>query len=198
MPLNPAITAALVGGFVYIAGQIAAARNRRAVNQAAELFHTFAGQAVAAVEAATSAQAAAPDVDIVGRTIWGEARGGGYDDMASVANVIANRKRAAELGKVPARRWGATWREVVLWPSQFSAWNANDPNRAKMERVTESDPQFREALKIARRAVAGDLPDRTGGADHYHAVTLQNVPAFFARLIPTVTIGGHRFYRELA
>ncbi|WP_422020192.1 cell wall hydrolase [Pyruvatibacter mobilis] len=99
------------------------------------------------------------DTDIFARTIWGEGRGETRREREMIANVIMNR--------VADHRWPGTPAGVCLQPWQFSMWNANDPNRAKAEAVTISDPIFRQCIDIARAAQTGDLPDYTGGANHY-------------------------------
>ncbi|BAE51216.1 cell wall hydrolase [Paramagnetospirillum magneticum] len=125
------------------------------------------------------------DVDVVARTIWGEARGEGVTGMTAVANVIAN--RVAHPGW-----WGRGWRGVCLAPYQFSAWNANDPNLVKLSTVTTADPSFAAAVEIAAGAVYGTLADVTGGATHYHTLNIH--PAWADELTQTARIGSHVFY----
>ena len=129
-------------------------------------------------------------VDILARTLWGEARGQPVRGIEAVAAVIVNRVRAAE------RRGGFWWGDSVVAvcrkPYQFSCWNVNDPNRAKLLAVTPADPMFATCLRVARRAVAGLLPDPTGGATHYHATGLH--PDWAAGHCPSAEIGRHVFY----
>lgn len=122
------------------------------------------------------------------RTLWGEARGEGRAGMEAVANVVMNRVN-------DRRRWANNVTGVVRQPWQFSAWNANDRNRPQMLRVTTSDPQFRIATEIAREAIAGRLPDRTRGANHFYAFRLIRSPVWANPRAVTVVIGGHRFLR---
>ena len=124
-------------------------------------------------------------VDIVARTIWGEARGEGATGMQAVANVIINR------AKKPGW-WGHNIVDVCLAPSQFSAWNRNDPNYAKVQAVTTATSSFKTALTIAGRAVAGTLPDITGGATSYHTVAINPYWADDSKLLKI--IGAHKFY----
>lgn len=124
------------------------------------------------------------EIDITARTLWGEARGEGTTGMQAVANVIRNR--------VNGLKWfGSTFKEVCLKPRQFSAWE--DLNRPKMLAVDTSNPQFRQAVEIAKKAVAGTLPDITNGANHYHAVNVKPSWADTKKL--TVIIGNHAFYK---
>lgn len=125
------------------------------------------------------------EIDVVARTIWGEARGEGIQGMRAVANVIKNR--------VNARSWyGATFEDVCKKPLQFSCWNTSDPNYNKLLAVNTTDPQFVQALTIARETVDGTLLDNTGGATNYHAKTVY--PSWAASLTKTAVIGNHIFY----
>lgn len=125
----------------------------------------------------------ASELDILARTIWGEARGEGASGMAAVAAVIMNRVRS------PA--WPNTIRGVVLQPWQFSMWNKGDPNGAQAMAVTEADPAFRTALAVAVAAMGG--ADPTGGANHYHADSV--VPKWASAMQKVGAIGNHIFYR---
>lgn len=125
------------------------------------------------------------DINILARTIWGEARGQPDRGMIAVANVVMNR--------VADRRWPNSARGVCLQPWQFSAWNENDPNRPKMLAVTEDDPTFRRCVEIATAAIDATLPDVTGGADHYFTKEI-DPPAWSADMTELATIGDHRFF----
>lgn len=123
---------------------------------------------------------------VLARTIYGEARGEGEAGMTAVANVVMNR--------VEAGGWfGDGVVAVCQKPWQFSAWNANDPNRAKIESMEAGDNSvFDLALDIAAAAIAGDLGDVTGGATHYH--TRQITPSWSASLTVSSVLGNHIFY----
>lgn len=127
-------------------------------------------------------------LDVLARTLWGEARGEGADGMRGVACVILN--RAGRPGW-----WGRSIAEVCLKPWQFSCWLESDPNRAKLLAVTVQDRSFRLAQEIARAALAGDLPDYSLGATHYHAVDI--APSWAAGRTPCVVIGRHAFYNDI-
>lgn len=136
--------------------------------------------------ALTREAARAVNVDVLARTLWGEARSEGVIGMRAVAAVIMN--RAAD------SRWPDALADVALQAWQFSAWNANDPNRDRMLRVTEADPQFRLALDIAREAVEGRLVDPTGGANHYFADYIAR-PSWARTMTETTRIGRHIFMK---
>lgn len=130
-------------------------------------------------------------IDILARTIWGEARGENLTGKEAVANVVINR-----LG-ITRRRgkmwWGNSIEEICLKPYQFSCWNKLDPNYPKVTKVDQSDPQFAICHRIATRALNGVLPDHTFGADHYHTVSI--LPNWAESRASTATIGHHVFYR---
>ena len=117
------------------------------------------------------------------RTLYGEARGEGARGMQAVANVIMNRVKAGSW-------YGASIKDVVLKPYQFSCWNANDPNRNIILNATPA--QLAQARNIAERVISGELPDITGGAVNYHAKSV--LPYWAASMTKTATIGNHIFY----
>lgn len=127
-------------------------------------------------------------LDVLARTLWGEARGEGRDGMRGVAAVILN--RAARPGW-----WGRSIAEVCLKPWQFSCWLESDPNRVKLLAVDGRDRSYATALSVATDALAGILHDYTDGATHYH--TLDCVPAWAAGHTPCMVIGHHAFYNDI-
>ena len=130
-------------------------------------------------------------VDILARTLWGEARGEGVAGMRAVAHVVLNRVRLAQAGAV--RWWGDDIVGVCRKPYQFSCWNRTDPNRPRVLAVSGRDPVFATALHIARDVLERGGPDPTFGATHYHA---QGVVPYWARgHAPVSVIGRHLFYR---
>jgi spore germination cell wall hydrolase CwlJ-like protein len=126
-------------------------------------------------------------IDVLARTIWGEARGEPSGGMEAVACVILNRARHP-------RWWGGSIVEVCLKPWQFSCWNAGDPNRPKLLSVTGADPAFTAALAIADRAVRGELPDCTNNADSYVDLRVAR-PAWAEQNKPVAVIGNQTFFR---
>jgi spore germination cell wall hydrolase CwlJ-like protein len=125
--------------------------------------------------------------DVLARTIWGEARGEPPGGMEAVASVVLT--RAAH-----PRWWGRSIIGVCLQRAQFSCWNADDPNRAKCLTVTGADPDFLRAVVIAERAVAGKLPDTTGGADSYADLRFCN-PEWAETAQRTCKIGNQTFFK---
>lgn len=131
------------------------------------------------------------DIDILARTIWGEARGEGTAGMHAVAAVILNRVEISR--KYKNFWWGRNVTEICRKPYQFSCWNRSDPNLQKLEKVDDRDIHFVTALRMARRALNGLLADPTMGATHYHAVGI--MPGWAVNEKPCAVIGHHIFYR---
>lgn len=136
------------------------------------------------------------DVKNLAKTIWGEARGESREGQEAVASSIMNR--------VGAGKWfSGSVTTVVTRPWQYSAWNENDPNSAKMDAVGEQrnpPPSFLQAIEIAALAMRGVLPDRTHGATHYHSKYMKEFPAWAKdpAAIKTAVIGTHIFYKNVA
>jgi len=133
------------------------------------------------------------EVEVLARTLYGEARGEELAGIEAVASVILNRVAfARSRGRY---WWGNDVKSVCLKPAQFSCWNKADPNRKKLLALSPRDPAYRLCKRIAKRAVAGDLPDQTEGATHYHT---HAVDPFWARgHVPVAEIGNHLFYRAI-
>ena len=127
-------------------------------------------------------------VDIMARTLWGEGRGTGAPGMSHIASVIINRANHP-------RWWGNGVIGVCQAPWQFSCWNKSDPNHDKIIAVTEADGWFAIAVAIANKAIAGMLPDATGGADSYYALSMATPPAWSRRGKETFRDAWHAFYR---
>src|SRR5690606_23977734 len=91
-----------------------------------------------------------PNVDTVARTLWGEARGTGLLDMLGVAAVIRERYLRPGWWSKPSDDWWSVCRN----PYQFSSWNQNDPNRKKLYRAEELEPDaFNRATRIAEYTI---------------------------------------------
>ena len=130
-------------------------------------------------------------IDVLARTLWGEARNQGTHGMQAVANVVMN--RAAHARKKGTFWWGNNIIQVCQKPYQFSCWNRSDPNFSKLLEVDSTDLYFASAQRIARRALIGALPDVTNGATHYHTKAIS--PYWAKGQESCAVIGAHIFYR---
>ncbi|MBX3487589.1 MAG: cell wall hydrolase [Candidatus Paracaedibacteraceae bacterium] len=132
------------------------------------------------------------DIHILARTIYGEARGeyyrldGGLASLIAIGNVVKNRLKQ--------KTWyGSSISEVCQKPYQFSCWNPNDPN-LRLITTTITDPLFDQCMVVAQMILEDRWPDLTKGCDHYHATTLDSLPAWTLKTKPVLKIGRHMFY----
>lgn len=124
------------------------------------------------------------DIDILARTIYGEARGESSFGKKAIACVVINRYKA--------KKWfsGATIAETCKKKWQFSCWNENDPNKKKIERA--SAVELAECLSIAEAFVDGKEKDFLCGACHYHTTNVR--PKWAEGKKADFLIGHHLFY----
>ncbi|OPZ78330.1 MAG: Cell Wall Hydrolase [Alphaproteobacteria bacterium ADurb.Bin438] len=122
------------------------------------------------------------DIDILTRTLYGEARGESDAGVQAVANVIKNR---AGLTK--------SIKSVCLKPYQFSCWNEGDPNKSIITNLSVQDTTYQRCFNIAKRVVNGSLTDNTNGANHYHTSNIKPYWADDTKI--TAIIGHHIFYK---
>src|SRR4051794_25973639 len=134
------------------------------------------------------------DIDVLARTIYGEARGEGEEGMKAVASVVMNRVALADRHKHFGDGSVASACKAHM---QFDCWMASDPNLHKIEAVTQDDPVFAAAVQIATDAVNGDLDDNTGGATYYYARGIPT-PAWAVGKTPCATIGHHFFFKDIS
>lgn len=152
------------------------------------------------------------DLDSLAMTLWGEARSEGEAGMRSVAHVALNRAKHET-------RWSDSIKSVVHQDKQFSCWNEDDPNRAKMLKMQEyydylkakpkgyeqwyaafqqskEYPSFQlylQARKVARSVLTGQSRDVTGGSLFYHTTGVSPNWAVGQKVVAKV--GDHVFYR---
>lgn len=133
------------------------------------------------------------DVEILARTIYGEARGEysgrvGIAALIAVGNVVMNR--------LNARCWyGSTIQEICQKPMQFSCWNRDDPNRSILMQESIDDPILTICREVATNVSRNQWPDMTKGSNHYHASTMSVYPQWAQNTKPKVHIGNHIFYQ---
>lgn len=159
------------------------------------------------------------EIDVMARTLWGEARGESHTGIVAVAWVILNRARADIGADGKPDWWGEGIIGVCCKPWQFSCWNENDPNRAKMIALKEGDTLFERLRFVAgqtarlafegapregegslqKREWARTFADPTDGAVAYlTAKLLATAPPKWAQgRTPCCTIGSHVFFKEV-
>ncbi|MBX3455811.1 cell wall hydrolase, partial [Ferrovibrio sp.] len=127
--------------------------------------------------ATTACTYSATDLDVLARTLFGEARGEPREGRIAVAWVVRTRARLAMAysqrnkgrphplfgdGRI-ASACQARW--------QFSCWNVNDPNRSKLLTAGPHIPAFRDCQAAALAVLDGMEADPTSNATHYHTTT---------------------------
>lgn len=122
------------------------------------------------------------DVKALADAIYAEARGESRRGQRAVAHTILNRATIA-------RRAVA---DVTYARGQISGLMPGDPNREALASVSPSDPDYANALEVARDVLDGKSVDPTGGATFYHADSVS--PSWAKTYDATTTIGGHTFY----
>lgn len=134
------------------------------------------------------------DVQIMARTIFGEARGEIDEGKIAVGWVIRNR----------AAKYGCSIAEACLKSVHFSCWNnaaSNDANQLSMLTANLGERAYARCMVAACQVAYGLVQDPTAGATHYHANYIP--PPTWAkdktgRQLPHVAIGRHLFYTGVA
>lgn len=131
------------------------------------------------------------DVEVLARTLFGEARGERRAGMEAVAWVIQNRAHQGP------PRFASTISGVCKAPHQFTCWSQGDPNAKVCASVDESNPSFLLALNVATSVLGGMVPDPTKGSDHYFVSAMKNPPEWRKKMTLQATIGAHSFFRSV-
>jgi spore germination cell wall hydrolase CwlJ-like protein len=127
-------------------------------------------------------------LDLMAKTIFGEARGEPLDGQAGVGWVIRN--RAEHFGW-----WGVDIKSVCLKRLQFSCWNENDPNSAVIKAANLDQPMLLQCMGVAALVLSGAALDPTGGATSYFRPGPNGEKPDWADSLKFLTaIGNHMFY----
>lgn len=131
-------------------------------------------------------------LDILAYTLLGEAAGEGREGMEAVMWTIKNR---AESGRYPSNPAAVATQANSKGVHQYSVWNTkSNGGNSPDKRFSQNDPEFKEAIAIVQRVMAGEVKDPTGGATHFYAEGSAK-PAWFDAEGPAgeIAIGKHRF-----
>lgn len=128
------------------------------------------------------------EIDLLAKTIYGEARGESFLGKIAVGFVPMNRLAAGG-------RFGNTLYDVILRPKQFSCWNMEDVNLKAIAMAFDSASmaQCRAAAVIA---YFGLQEDPTKGSDHYHGSWMPQPPSWAKEMTFKVAVGSHLFYKD--
>lgn len=125
------------------------------------------------------------DLDILARTVYGEARNQSYQGMKAVAHVVLNRVKKGSPDH--------TISKAALRHMQFSCFNANDPNFKLVQTVGLDDNLFVCCMNAALEAIRET--DFTYGATHYHTKSVS--PSWSKGQTPCLVIDQHVFYNSI-
>ena len=131
----------------------------------------------------------AKDIDVLASLLILEAGGevNTHKAMVAVMNVIENR----------ANRDPSKFADEALKKWQFSAFNSHTVKGKPLQPLLDharNHEDYPVAVRIVERAMKGELPDVTIGADHYHNNKVN--PSWNKKMTHTVTIDNHIFYRS--
>jgi spore germination cell wall hydrolase CwlJ-like protein len=130
------------------------------------------------------------EIDIIcaALCIWKEARND-LDGMRGVMNVLLNRAK---------RNSDSVYAEVFK-PLQFSSMSyQHDPQLLRQPNPNHPEEwqAWLNAKTVATSASTGVFEDNTAGATSYYSTTMDdNPPSWGRKMVPTVVIGGQRFFR---
>jgi len=125
------------------------------------------------------------------RMLYGEARGCSKEEKIAIAYTALNRNK-------DSKKWNGenNLKAVLLKKRQYSCFNENDPNRAKL--MDPSDiKSFKECLEVARGVLNSRYKDPTNGATHYHTKNIK--PKWDYSKLEERNLEGnfkHKFYKE--
>ena len=136
------------------------------------------------------------DIEILGLTIYGEARGESILGQIAVGCVIRNRS----IQRVK------TFEQVCLESYQFSCWNKSDPNYPMLLNIadglaaknTPKDKYLIQCMYVAVGIAQKAIIDITKGADHYMTKELYSSgdrPKWADKVHNALTIDRHIFFQ---
>ncbi|CAF1625832.1 unnamed protein product [Adineta ricciae] len=135
-----------------------------------------------------SRSATEKDIDIMTKTVWGEARGEPDAGKVAVAHVIMNRANSGN-------RYGQGIAGVCLKDRQFSCWDEGDVNRGQIDRLNTNSQEYQKIRRIVEEVLDGTRPDNTYGSTHYHRTDTPHNWANGKR--PAAKHGAHSFYNDI-
>ena len=127
------------------------------------------------------------DLDLITRTVIGEAGDEPELGKAAVAHVIFNSMKQKDANDAAS---------VVLAPKQFTTWQDRP---AELARISPRSKAYQDAYDIVQNAAGGDIPDPTNGALNYANVDIvrragnTSAMKWINRMDNVSKIGNHTF-----
>lgn len=135
------------------------------------------------------------DLEILAKTIFGEARGeykkinGGLASLIAIGNVILNRFK---------KEGNKTVKEICLKKYQFSCWNENEKNHPDNLNYFGDDLKIYKICEVVAHGIFNkDWPDLTNGSCHYYSESISKTPYWAINKRPVFQIGSHLFFNNI-
>lgn len=103
----------------------------------------------------------ANDLDVMARTIDGEAGNQPVEAKVAVAWSVRNRMSYRHPW------WGSQVGAICQMRHQYQCWQDGTKNCARIKALDVDSAEYQDSLTIARGVMAGDIPDPTGGSTTY-------------------------------
>ena len=132
------------------------------------------------------------DEVLLARMLFGEARNCSKDEKIAIAFTALNRNK-------DGKKWNGEGniKDVLLCKWQYSCFNSNDHNRAKlMDPETYDRVSFEACLDVARNVLNGNYKNPMDGATHYHTKNVSPRWKNSPKMTFLGQMGKHIFYRE--
>jgi hypothetical protein len=141
------------------------------------------------------------DVEVMAKTVYGEARGESLEVQAAVAWCIVTRVIAARRLPGQFARWGSVPAEVCLKRFQFSCWLPGDPNLPMLRDARQGEPVFDRALGIVCLVLSGSIanPCATPSTHYFNTGPGLPPPPEWARAATMTEVSGPKpmtWFRE--
>lgn len=158
----------------------------------------------------------ASDIDVLARTVYGEARGQPLQGQVQVAYTIIKRASVAldhvQKHGTPHPLFGdGSLTSACKAPLQYDCWMASDPNYAEVNSVTLGSPAFQLAMYAALGAVCRMQSNTFPLSTHYYNPQIVKTPPVWVTgkpasdgkpAVPPATrcgfIGKHLFFSGVA
>jgi len=132
---------------------------------------------------------------IVGLTIYGEARNQSFDGKIAVGNVIRNRLFSRE------NFGGNTYKDICLAKHQFSCWFEENENRDELENAIQlviggniyKNLILKECLYLGQGITDNQFHDNVNGALYYRTIKLMKEKP--VDILWKIELGYHVFYK---
>lgn len=140
---------------------------------------------------------------LLARVLYAEAGRRPARAVEALAALTLTRARLALVCPVAAQRYAGGVAPTTLAraliavlraPFQFPTRHPRHPGHVRFLAPAEADPALAVCARVARRALAGTLPDATGGAVLWHAD--ERLPRWAMGRVPRLHTGGLCFYAE--